>query len=175
MNLRLKRAVLTAVPIKRLLMGFLAAVIAAYITASLLQSFFVLNALEAAGANFSLKLWVHTLWHDLYGLAFGGKYVSYGKTIVMGFAIALPVAALCHKFIPLPRALIYSLAGATAMATILTLVKINFYDLTLFAGTRGSAGFSAQLIAGALGGFAFAAFSHPHSVKSSSRVTENAA
>ena len=137
------------------LTSYILAVVITCVLASLFQTWFVLVALEDLGAQLSLDIWFHTGLHDLYGLSFGGKYVSYGQAILIGFAIALPTAALCHKLVPLPRALIYSLAGATAIAAILFIVKLNFYGLVLFAGTRGIAGFSAQVAAGALGGLVF--------------------
>ena len=145
----------TPTKIGSVIIAFLLSALVTYTLASVFQSLFVLQALEAAGAQFSLSVWFYVLVHDLYGLAFGGKYVSYGQIILIGLFIALVVAALCLRWIPLPRVLIYSMAGATAMATILYLVELNFYGLTLFAGVRGKLGVSAQLVAGALGGLTF--------------------
>ena len=71
-----------------------------------------------------------------HSLTFGSKYVSYCQTILIGFAIALLTAALVNKLIPLPCTLIYVLAGAEAIATVLYVIRLSFYDLILFADTR---------------------------------------
>ena len=139
-------------------LSYLAAVTVAYLLASLFQTLAVLQALTAAGGDYGASDWLRALLHDLYGLAFGGKYVSYAQTIAIGLAIALPSAAVCLRWLPLPSALVYALAGATAMLTILLVVKYNFYDLTLFAGSRGVLGMGLQMLAGALGGWVFARF-----------------
>lgn len=146
----------TPTQIAWVLISFLVAVTVTYVLAAISQTALVLQALETAGASFPLTVWLQTMLRDLYGLAFGGKYVSYYQTIVIGLGIALPTAALSLKWLPLPRSLVYAVAGATAMATILFVVERNFYNLTLFAGTRGWPGFCTQLLAGALGGWIFA-------------------
>ena len=144
--------------VKRLTMAYLAAVMVAYVAASISQSLSVLAALQKAGAELSIQNWLQTVLHDLYGFTFSGL-VPQGPTIMAGFIIAMPTAALIHKVLRLPRWILYPLAGATAMATILYIVKLNFYGSPLFPGTRGWSGFGLQLLAGALGGAVFAALS----------------
>jgi hypothetical protein len=144
--------------IRRVTISYLAAVMAAYVAASVFQSLSVLTALVKAGADISAGQWLHTLWHDLYGFTFSGV-VSYGFSVMIGFLIAMPTAALIHKFLRLPRWVLYPLAGATAMATILEIVKLNFYGVTIFPGTRGFSGLVLQLLAGAFGGAVFAKLS----------------
>ena len=144
----------------RILACFGLAVLVTYTLASALQTVSVLQSLKSAGAEMALRTHWQAVWHDLYGLAFGGKYVSLLQTITIGFALALPVATLVNKYLPLPRCLIFALAGATAMATILLAVKHQFYNLILFAGTRGGIGFGLQLLAGAFGGWVFAILGH---------------
>jgi hypothetical protein len=147
---------------RRAIISYVAAVIVAYVVASIFQSLIVLVALDQAGADIPAGKWLHTLLHDLYGHTFYG-YASYGLGVVVGFFIAMPTAALIHKFSGLPRWFLYPLAGATAMATIMYIIKANFYDSTIFPGTRGSVGFGLQLLAGALGGFVFARLSKQRS------------
>jgi hypothetical protein len=144
--------------IRRVTISYLAAVVVAYVAASIFQSLSVLVALERAGAVIATGQWLHTIWHDLYGFTFSG-YASYGLSVMIGFIIAMPTAALIHKFLSLPRWFLYPLAGATAMATILEIVKLNFYGVTIFPGTRGLSGLGLQLIAGAFGGAVFASLS----------------
>jgi hypothetical protein len=143
----------------RLAVAYLASVLTAYTLASVCQSLFVLAGLAHAGANMPRGLWLHTIWYDFTHLAFGGKYVSYGMTIMEGFAIALPVAAVIHKYSGWNRLLLYSLAGATAIAVILYALQIRFLGLALITGSRGTAGVACQLLAGALGGAVFAVLS----------------
>lgn len=145
----------------RLVVAFVSSVLVAYTLASVCQSLFVLAGLEKAGADLSAGLWVHTIWHDFTQLAFGGKYVSYGVTIVEGFAIALPVAALIHAWFGVSRMLLYPMAGAAAIAVILYALQVRFFGLVLVTGVRGSAGVACQLLAGAVGGAAFATLSKP--------------
>ncbi len=144
--------------VRRTIIGYLTAVVATYVAASIFQSLSVLATMERAGADIAMGKWLHTIWHDLYGFTFGG-YVRYGQTIMIGFIIAMPTAATIHKFLGLPRGLLYPLAGAASMATILYIVKLNFYNVTLFPGTRGMVGFGLQLLAGAFGGAVFATLS----------------
>ena len=149
------KSISTPTYISWLVASFVVTVVVTYVVACLFQSWFAIQALKAVGAEFTFNAWLRTIGHDLYGLAFNGKYISYSQMIAIGFLIALPTAALCNKLLPLPPALIYSVAGATAMATILYNVQEFFFDLVLFSGTRGLAGWSAQLVAGALGGLVF--------------------
>lgn len=133
-----------------------ACVLVTYILASLFQTGFVLAGLHSAGAKLPITIIVHTALYDLYGLAFNALFVSYLLVIAVGFVIALPIAALLKKWTRSPSMVIYPLAGAVSMAGILILAKIVFYGLTLYAGTRGPAGFAFQVLAGAVGGVVFA-------------------
>jgi hypothetical protein len=142
--------------------SYLAAVVVTYVTASIFQSLSVLATLEMAGADIALGKWLYTIWHDLWGLSSGG-YVSYGQAVMVGFVIAMPTAALINKLLSVPRGILYTLAGATAMATILYIIKLNFYDVTLFPGTRGWSGLGLQMLAGAFGGAVFAFLSKQRS------------
>lgn len=151
-HISLKRTSLSAL---HLGWAYLAAVIVVYLSACLSQTALVLKSLTAAGASFAASDWLRAFAYDLYGLSFGGKYVSYSMLILIGLALALPSAALCIRWLPLPKALVYALAGATAMLTIVLLVRYNFYQLTLFAGTRGLAGMASQCVSGAFGGWLF--------------------
>jgi len=144
--------------VRQATIGYLVAVLATYVAASIFQSLCVLFVLEHAGANIPVADWLRTLGHDLYGFTFLG-YAPLGPAILGGFIIAMPTAALIHKFLRLPRGILYPLAGATAIATILYIVKLNFYGATIFPGTRGWYGYGLQLLAGAFGGAVFARLS----------------
>lgn len=140
----------------RVLLAWLACSLATYVLASLFQSGFVLAGLHSAGAELPLGIIVRTLLHDLYGLAFNAMFASYLLLIAIGFAIALPIAALMKKWTAARSLIIYPLAGAALMGTMLVLAKMAFYGITLYAGTRGFAGLACQMLAGAMGGIVFA-------------------
>ncbi len=144
--------------VRRASISYLAAVLVTYVTASIFQSLCVLATMEKAGADIAVGQWLNTISHDLYGFTFSG-YFSLGPAVMIGFIIAMPSAAIIHKFLGLPRWILYPLAGATAMATILYIVKLNFYGATILPGTRGLFGFGLQLLAGAFGGAVFATLS----------------
>jgi len=148
--------------VRRATVSYLAAVIVAYVAASIFQSLCVLIVLEQAGAEIPAGDWLRTLGHDLYGFTFLG-YAPLGPAILAGFIIAMPTAAMLHRFLGLPRGFLYPLAGATAIATILYIVKLNFYGVTIFPGTRGWSGYGLQLLAGAFGGAVFASLSKQRS------------
>ena len=141
--------------VQKILLAYMVAVLIAYCFASLFQSLHTLFVLENAGAKIPWQGWLQVLWQDFNHLAFGGKYVSYGVLMMVGLAFAFMGAALVRWLTHLPVWLLYPLAGATAMATQLYFTNANFWDLTLFPGTRGSIGFSLQLLSGAIGGFVF--------------------
>ena len=149
---------ITLPQVRRIAFSYLAAVLVTYVAASIFQSLLVLTALVRAGADISIREWLWTLAHDLYGFTFSG-IVPQGLTDMAGFIIAMPVAALIHKWLRISRWILYPLAGAAAMGTILYIVKLNFYGVPLYPGTRGFTGFGLQLLAGALGGLVFAASS----------------
>ena len=145
----------TALVIQTLL-AWAACVLATYVLASLFQTGFVLAGLHSAGAQLPVAIILRTALYDLYGLAFNALFVSYLLLIAVGFVIALPVAALLKKWTRARALVIYPLAGAVLMGTMLLLAKIVFYGLTLYAGTRGPAGLVCQMLAGAAGGTVFA-------------------
>ena len=148
--------------VRRASLSYVAAVMVAYVAASIFQSLCVLVVMVQAGADIPAVKWLHVIWHDLYGFTFYG-YASYGLAVVIGFFIAMPTAAIIHKFLGMPRLFLYPLAGATAMATIMYIIKLNFYGVTIFPGTRGMSGFGLQLLAGVLGGAVFANLSKQRS------------
>ena len=146
----------------RLLVGFLASVFTVYTASSITQSLFVIETLESAGATVPLKMWPSILWHDWVAMTLHSSVrefdVYYAPIIFLGFLVALPSAALTKKFSGWSAWLLYPLAGAVAMATILYLVNLTFYNLPFYSGTRGTAGCITQLLVGALGGAVFVLF-----------------
>lgn len=135
--------------------GYLISALLVYLLATAAQSLFVLASLDSMGVEITSTIRLNVVLNDIYGLAFAGR-MSFAQAVFIGFAVAMSSAALVHKYLGITRFLVYPLAGAVAIATLLYIVKMNFYDLTLFAGTRSTFGYLSQLAAGALGGGVFA-------------------
>lgn len=134
--------------------GFMASIITTCISASIFQSSFVLIKLQSVGAEITTGAWLHTIWHDLYGLIFGG-YIPFGLAVTLGFFVALPTAALICKLFGIPKWILYPLATAVALVTIRYTISSMFLDLILLVGTRGVVGLTFYLLAGALGGLVY--------------------
>jgi hypothetical protein len=103
---------------------------------------------------------VRTWLFDLWGMTPRFELTRYGNVLLIGFAIAFPVAALIRLAVLRTGGigdriapLLYPLAGATALGTGLT-IMFQQYEVTAVAGARGY-GFWAQCAAGAIAGFVF--------------------
>ena len=142
--------------ILRLVFVYIIAVVTMAALGVVAQSLFVLSGLGAVGAQIGPADALAMILDDLRGLA-----PLYGIFIAIGFAIALPVAALAGRLLPAPRALIFAAAGLVCMAVMLTLMKEVFFGVQVIAGARSMAGFWCQALAGGLAGLAFAALTNP--------------
>ena len=138
----------------RLFAAWLAGSIVAYILGSISQSVVVLRELNGVTAGFPLQVWVDVIVHDLLNLAFGGKFVWYGSNLLIAFAVAFPCAIVAARVLKMPLALVASVAGATALVTMVMIVNANFTS-NVFAGTYGVDAMFGQAIAGAIGGLVF--------------------
>lgn len=137
----------------RLLLAWLAATLVTAVTGSIVQTQFNLAAIAALGAPVPFALRLQTTLHDLAGFA----PLLAGITAA-GFLVAFCVAALLVvRLWPGRRALLYTLAGATAVAAAILLMNATL-PVTAIAAARSLAGFLALASAGALGGRVFAAF-----------------
>jgi len=134
----------------RLVPAFVAAVLAALVAASLVHTGFVLGGLAALGIDISANVAARTWLGDLAGLA-----PQFGAVIAIALLLGFVVAAVACRWLPLPPALAYAIAGGAAMATALWLMKRS-YAITPIASARSVAGFLALCLAGALGGMMFA-------------------
>jgi len=138
--------------------AYLACFTVTYVTASVSQSMNIMHMLQGIGIRLPLGTRLQVIGHDLVGLTFWADMpLSYGECLLIGFAIALPIASLICRWVPALRTMIFAAAGATSVATILYLIDLSFfYDMTLLEGTRGILGYGLQLLAGALGGVVYA-------------------
>jgi hypothetical protein len=73
--------------------------------------------------------------------------------LLVGFLVAWPMKRVLKPIAPFA----YPIAGAAAIALALYLMSKQFYGTTPIAGARGALGFTLQCLAGAAGGYVFAA------------------
>ncbi|PKQ08668.1 MAG: hypothetical protein CVT73_06250 [Alphaproteobacteria bacterium HGW-Alphaproteobacteria-12] len=136
--------------IGRIVLAFILAVIVATILGSVAHTQFILGALADLGVAIPFAERLSMTVHDIVGMG-----PQYGVIIAIGLLIALSAAALVFRIAGTGRTLIYGVAGAIALAVALMAMGMA-YDITPIAGARSTAGFVAQMIAGALGGLVFA-------------------
>ncbi len=136
--------------IGKIVLAFVLAVVVTTVLGSIAHTQFVLAGLAELGVAVSLSDRLSMTVHDI-----GGMGPLYGAIIGLGFVVAMLAAALVFRLVGAQRALIYTVAGAVAVAVALTTMGI-VYDITPIAGARSALGFIAQMVAGAFGGFVFA-------------------
>lgn len=133
----------------RLLLAWLLAAALAAVLGSIVQTQFSLAAIAALGAPVPPGVRLQTTLQDLVGFAPLLALLTAG-----GFLPAFLVAALLLRWWPTQRRLLYPLAGAVAMGTILLLMEAAL-PITAIGAARSLPGVAALLIAGAAGGLAF--------------------
>ncbi len=143
------------------LIAYLAAAVAGYVIAIAFATSANLINLAEVGARIGIGDALRTYLFDLWGMTPRfTELARYGNVLLIGFAIAFPVAALV-RFAALragPAGLriapfLFPLAGAVALGTGLT-IMFQQYEVTAVAGARGN-GFWAQCAAGAIAGYVF--------------------
>lgn len=117
----------------------------------IVQTQFVLSALNGAGASVSAGDRLSMTLADIAGL--GPLYLVF---ILIGFLIAFLAGALVVRFTPLPRTLVYAAAGAVCMFVMLTLMREVFFGVPVISGARSMAGEISQAVCGAAAGAFYA-------------------
>ncbi len=135
----------------RQLFAFALAVAATAVLGALASTHFVLAGLVDLNVELPLGERLSTYGHDIVGMGPVLALVAAG-----GFVIAFPVAALAQRWLPRWRAVGYPLAGAAAMLAALLLMEAVLGMMPV-AGARSGAGLVMQGVAGAVGGYVFAA------------------
>jgi hypothetical protein len=130
--------------------GWLAAVLTTVVLGVFFQTQNVLARLGDIGAEVGLIERVSMTLYDLRYL--GSLYIIF---VSMALAIAFLVGGLLFRVTKFGRAIIYSVAGAVGLLTMLFGMKEAFFDVHLIAGARDAFGISLQMLAGAIGGFVF--------------------
>ncbi len=133
----------------RRLIAYLIATLVAFSLASILHTQFVLHGLVQVGTDIPIGVRLKTTLDDWVGML-----PSYCSLIALAFAIAFPVTAGVRHWWPVPPAIAYAIAGFAAFMALLASLQ-PILDITLIAGSRGTAGFIAQCSAGALGGISY--------------------
>ncbi len=139
----------------RIIGGYVAAVLATLVAASLVHTHFTLHGLRALGAVISAA--------DAWALARGdlaGLGPAFGAVIALALLVGFLVAGLVRRFLPWPRPLAYGLGGGAALLTALWLMHWSF-EITPIGSARSWAGLLSLGLAGALGGVIFALISRP--------------
>lgn len=134
----------------RAVFGFVISVGVLTVLAVIFQTGFVLSALADVGAQLSVGSVLSMMIGDLTG--FGPLY---GALIAIGLLVAFPVAALVHRISKLSRVLVFAGAGLVCMLVMLVAMEQVFFGVQLVAGARTLPGLISQLLAGAVGGWAF--------------------
>lgn len=143
---------------RRLIGGFVAAVLATIVVASVVHSHFTIRGLRAVGAEIGPSDAAQLAWGDLIGLA-----PTLGAVIAIALLVGFIVAAIVLRYVRLPRWVGYAVAGMAAMLVALWLMQLQF-DITPIGTARTAGGLMSLGLAGALGGLLFTWFTRPQKV-----------
>jgi hypothetical protein len=139
----------------RLLFAWLLASLVAALIGCISLSTLNLRMLTQLGAPLDGVQIAKVVLADLTGL--GGVYFA---LVAAALLIALPVASWLTRRLPRIRWLLYLLAGASAIACMLWLMR-TLLGVTVFYGARFTGGFALLVMGGALGAWLFAAMRKP--------------
>ena len=132
----------------RILPSFLVSWLLTFTLASLFHSQYVVNQLVNVGVVVLLSDRASLTLDDWLGLL-----PTYGAIIAVALAIAFFVTAKLNKKVQKYGTQLFVIAGIVAFAIVLIAIE-SIMNIHIIAGARGW-GFYAQLLAGAVGGFAF--------------------
>ena len=130
---------------------YLAAVLAAYVPASVTATQHVVASLSSMGVDVGFGERLDMTLHDLAGMA--GSLLP---LVAFGLLVAFLVTALICRWLGRWRTLLYMLAGFTALAAMHVIMKLTF-GMTPVAIARSAGGLFVQGLAGAVGGFLYIA------------------
>tara|TARA_B100001146_G_C16060578_1_gene381961 strand:+ start:302 stop:751 length:450 start_codon:yes stop_codon:yes gene_type:complete len=95
-----------------------------------------------------------SLMHDLINMNVGGAIPVIGL-VTVGLLIAFILARIILVWVSMQNKYAYALAGGCAIAAIVLLMPLAFYNLDLIAGARSIYGKGFLIISGMLGGHLF--------------------
>lgn len=128
---------------------YLAAVLTAYLLASVTATQHVVASLSSMGVELSAGEWIAMTLQDLVGMA--GMFLP---IIAFGLLFAFLLTALLYYWLGRWRTPLYILAGAIALLAI-HLSMILAFGLTPVAIARSAGGLLVQAVAGAAGGYVY--------------------
>ena len=131
--------------------AWLVAAVSTTVLGSVLQTQRVVGELNAVDGGIGLGERVSATFYDLNHFA-----VHYGAFILVGTLVAFLAGSLVYRLAGFGRPVVFAVAGAVAMAVMLTLMKEAFFGVQIVAGARFALGFALQIVAGGLGGLVFA-------------------
>ncbi|NMP32196.1 hypothetical protein HII17_11500 [Thalassotalea sp. M1531] len=137
--------------LKRFLPSFLVSWLLTFTLASLFHSQYVVNQLVDVGTVVTFDNRLSLMLGDWLGLL-----PTYGIIIAVAFLLAFFIAAAIYRKLGKHYIPLFVLAGIASFTMMLTVIE-SIMNIHIIAGARGW-GFYAQLLAGAVGGFAFANF-----------------
>ena len=133
----------------RIIMGYVAAVLAAYLIGCIAISQGNIAAIVGMGFEVTLGQRLESAWHDLLSMT-----ALYLPIIGVAYLIALPVSALVIKRYPNLRRLGFVLGGFAALLAIHLILK-QVFGISGIAPTRTVMGLMLQGLAGAAGGYCY--------------------
>jgi hypothetical protein len=147
--------------IVRWVVAFIAAAAVMIVLGSLAHSLMVQQAwsdavLAGEGTSATLSMGDRVAWilHDLVGML-----PLFGTLVSVALLIAFLAGSLLVRFTGL-RAIVFPVAGAVAIFTLFTLLKMQLGTVGVF-GARGNMGLGLQVAAGLIAGLVFAFLSRP--------------
>ena len=134
----------------RRITAFAAGVLATYVLAAVASTQIILSEVAALGMPVGLGDRAAATLHDLAGMA-----VAYLPLLGASLLAAFAVAALALRWVRIPPALGYALAGAAALWA-LHAIMVAVLGMHPLPATRTALGMAAQAAAGGCGGLLFA-------------------
>lgn len=133
--------------------AFAAAVLVAYLAAATCATLAVVTSLRMLAVPVSLRDTLGMIAHDWHGMI-----PMFLPLVAAGMALGFTVAALTARWRPRWRSGLFVAAGAVALLAIHLLLHAAF-GITPIAVARTLSGLASQAVAGAAGGWMFAALS----------------
>jgi hypothetical protein len=137
--------------ILRFLAGWIVGTVVTTAVAAFVQTQNVLDRLSGIGAEIGLGDRLSMTAYDVFH--FGSFFIIF---VSIATLIAYLAGLLVYRVAGFGRPVVFAVAGAVAMIVMLLLMKEVFFGVHLVGGARDGFGLALQMIAGALGGLAFA-------------------
>ena len=137
-------------------LGYIAAVLLATITGSIVQTQFNLAAIHSLGAEIPMGLWLSTTLQDL--IEFSPVLFI---IIAVTFLVALPVGALMARILGALRTPLCVVSAAVGLGVAIHVINDLVPMPTLIAATRETPGLIAMLACAGAGGWLYAAMTQP--------------